>query len=380
MHHNKLFIIISIILLFSITAAGCGRSDFDKRVDSIVKADRFSLFKWEVGAIASEIRQSILIHESTDRSDLVIDYFNAIQQGETTTAGGTPVSQLRPRVEKIIQAQVRDVISELGIKNPGGNFLGVHFPPLCFVLSQPPDLLVISPRDKIEILNEERLQPDLTAAQMESIESQTEQLGVSALVTELGGMGTFPAFVSSDAALPDVLNDAAHEWVHQYLAFKPLGFRYVLDLLGISPNYDIVTINETVVGMFGDEVGELVYEKYYADYRNPAATPGGTPAFDFNTAMRNIRLNVDSLLAQGNVDEAEQYMENQRQFLQTKGYYIRKLNQAYFAFNGTYASEPTSVSPIGTKLKEIRDEKPSLKAFMDSVSGITSLGELNKLE
>jgi len=335
MRNRKITAVLSILLLVCITAAGCGHSDFDNRVDSIVKADRFSLFKWEVGAIASEIWQSISIHESADRSDLVLAYFNAIQQGKTTTADGTSISQLRPHVEKIIQAQVRNVISELGIKNPGGNFLGIHFPPLSFVLSKPPDLLVISPRDKIEILKEDRLQPDLTETQMESIESQIEELGVSALVTELGGMGTFPAFITSDAKLSEVLNDAAHEWVHQYLAFKPLGFRYVLDLLGISPNYDIVTINETVVGIFGDEVGELVYNKYYSAYQT--AISSGTPVFDFNAAMRNIRVNVDNLLADGKVNEAEQYMETQRQSLETNGYYIRKLNQAYFAFNGTYA-------------------------------------------
>jgi hypothetical protein len=380
---QKLPVIIAVLLVIVTTAIGCVPiSSFDRGLNSITKPYRFSLLSWEFGAIASEIGQSITLHESPDRSDVVIAYFNATQADKVTTADGTPVSKLKPQVEKIIQRQVRGVISELGIKNPFSNFMGIHFPPLSFVLSKPPNLLVTSPRDKIEILKEVRLQPNLTVGDMESIESQTAKLGVSALVVEPGGISTFPSFVNSKATLLEVLTNAAHEWLHQYLAFKPLGFHYVLDLLGITPNYDIVTINETVAGMFGDEVGALVYNKYYSAYQtNSEKLPySGTSAFDFNAMMRNIRLTVDSLLAQGQIDRAEQYMETQREFLQTKGYYIRRLNQAYFAFNGTYASEPTSVSPIGTKIKEIRNESPSIRAFIDTMSSITSLNQLKALK
>jgi hypothetical protein len=372
----RFVIFIHILLLLAIVVPGCGRSDITNQVNAIVKSERFSIFEWEVSAIAGAIWDSTRIHESPDRSDVVIAYFDALHDGKAETADGTPLIKLRPRVEKIIQQQTRDVLSDLDIKNPAGNFLGIHFPPMNFELSVPPDLLVTSPRDKIELLKEVRLQPDLTTIRKESIESQAEQLGISAMVTELGGMGTFPSFVSSSASLQEVLNDAAHEWLHQYLAFTPLGFRYVLDLMGISPNYDIVTINETVAGIFGNEVGALVYEKYYSKYKEETEQPEKVSAFDFNAVMRNIRLNVDSLLAAGKIDEAEQYMDNQRDYLQTKGYYIRKLNQAYFAFYGTYASEPTSVSPIGVKINEIRDESSSLKVFIGCVSGISSVEQL----
>jgi len=63
--------------------------------------------------------------------------------------------------------------------------------------------------------------------------------------------------------------------------------------------------------------------------------------------MRNIRRNVDAYLEQGQIDQAEKYMIEQQQFLSANGYYIRKLNQAYFAFHGNYADSPTSVNPIG---------------------------------
>ena len=77
---------------------------------------------------------------------------------------------------------------------------------------------------------------------------------------QIGGLGaTYPAFVADNADLRWTIETAAHEWVHQYLAFKPLGFRYVLDLLGITTNYDIDTINETVADLVGQEIGTEVY-------------------------------------------------------------------------------------------------------------------------
>jgi len=51
--------------------------------------------------------------------------------------------------------------------------------------------------------------------------------------------------------------------------------------------------------------------------------------------MRSIRLAVDDYLRGAKSKPAEQYMEQQRQALAAQGYYIRKLNQAYFAFYGT---------------------------------------------
>ncbi|OGO24020.1 MAG: hypothetical protein A2144_05680 [Chloroflexi bacterium RBG_16_50_9] len=60
----------------------------------------------------------------------------------------------------------------------------------------------------------------------------------------------------------------------------------------------------------------------------------------------------------------------------TRGYRIRKLNQAYFAFHGTYADSPASISPIGVELRKLRSQSASLKDFMDTVSGMTSREDL----
>lgn len=51
----------------------------------------------------------------------------------------------------------------------------------------------------------------------------------------------------------------AHEWAHHYLVFFPLGLEYFS-----SP--DTRLINETTATIFGDEVGNLVIERFYRDY------------------------------------------------------------------------------------------------------------------
>jgi hypothetical protein len=65
-------------------------------------------------------------------------------------------------------------------------------------------------------------------------------------------------------------------------------------------------------------------------------------------------------------------MEAKRQYLASQGYYLRKLNQAYFAFYGTYADSPTSIDPIGQELKKLRGQSASLKDFLNGAAAMTS--------
>jgi uncharacterized membrane protein YdfJ with MMPL/SSD domain len=96
--------------------------------------------------------------------------------------------------------------------------------------------------------------------------------------------------------------------------------------------------------------------------------------------MRQIRQNVEAYLADGQIDQAEKYMNEQRDYLQTQGYYIRKLNQAYFAFYGTYADTPTYTNPIGAAIQNIRDKSNSLNDFLKSLANVTSVKGLDRLE
>ena len=251
------------------------------------------------------------------------------------------------------------------------------FPPVNFILEKPPHLLVISPRDRIESIREITFRQDISLEEIENIEAAVDDLGVSSLVVELGGIATYPTFVTNDASLKFTLDTATEEWLHQYLVFKPLGFLYTLDLIGVSRNYDIATMNETVASMVGKEIGAMICEKYYPQFEiGDSQPPGAESEFDFNREMREIRRAVDRYLAQGEIELAEEFMEQKRLYLASNGYYIRKLNQAYFAFHGTYADRPTSISPIGLELKQLRSQSASLKVFLDTVAGMTSRQDL----
>ena len=60
-------------------------------------------------------------------------------------------------------------------------------------------------------------------------------------------------------------------------------------------------------------------------------------------------------------------------------YSIRKLNQAYFAFYGTYADTAASVSPIGEQLVRFRSFMPDVGTFVRTVSGVSSYDEFLEL-
>jgi len=382
----KLFLLIGVILLTApilVSCAPSSQSGLDKTLDTATRGYHFSTFSWEVKSIFGEIRQTWDNRNlSAGDTQLVVDYFNDMQQNTLSAAEETAMQK---KVETIIELQIRTVLRQNGIINPFDSFLGINFPPIDFELEEPPHLLVISPRNQIDRIKDILLLQNMTDAQMNDIENQVAASGYSALVVELGGLGvTFPTFVNADESLQSVLDTATEEWTHQYLAFKPLGFRYVLDLLGISRSQDIITMNESLAGIISSEIGQQVYDKYYASYfpatTNPPAATSSAPAFDFNAAMRQIRQNVDAYLAAGQIDEAEQYMDAQCDYLQTQGYYIRKLNQAYFAFYGTYADTPAYTDPIGTAIQNIRNRSGSLKDFLNEMDHVTSVSQLDKLE
>ena len=95
--------------------------------------------------------------------------------------------------------------------------------------------------------------------------------------------------------------------------------------------------------------------------------------------MQETRRTVDALLSRGEVEIAEAYMETRRGLFVNNGHPIRKLNQAYFAFNGTYAESPASVNPIGGQVRRLRELSPNFGAFVSLVSGVASYSEFLEL-
>ncbi len=91
--------------------------------------------------------------------------------------------------------------------------------------------------------------------------------------------------------------------------------------------------------------------------------------------MQRVRQKVDVLLAQGKIEEAEAYMEAERLKLVEKGYNLRRLNQAYFAFHGSYALSPGSVDPTGPQIRQLRAASPSLKSFLDKIGWLNSYAD-----
>ncbi len=411
-----LWVAIALVLIV-LVSGGCGgnaSSSFEGQFNKIVRPYSFSLLNWEISTLYNDVRQKVFHAEPEDAltSQNVMHYFSYTVQLNTLKSDlnmvqakkvqgdidqyeskinevQAQIDNLKPVVEQTIARQISETLANQGIYNPlNNNWLHITLPPINFTLEKPLYILVVSSRDKIErVRGDITIDPDINTAQMEELESSLSKLNVSALVTQIGGLGaTYPTFVVNNADLRFTINTAIEEWLHQYLAFRPLGFKYLLDILGISHDTDIATLDETVAGVASQEIGQLVYDRYYAQYEpraepqaNTASASAPVPAFDFNAFMRETRLAVDAYLKQGQADEAEKYMEARRQILITKGYYIRKLNQAYFAFHGSYAYGGGSVDPIGDQVRSLRSHSPSIKDFIDSAAQLTSRDDLGKI-
>lgn len=70
-------------------------------------------------------------------------------------------------------------------------------------------------------------------------------------------------------------------------------------------------------------------------------------------------------------------MENRRTVFVENGYPLRVLNQAYFAFHGSYGTSGASTSPIGPKLDRLRELSPDLRSFLETVRWFTEPEDLD---
>ena len=288
---------------------------------------------------------------------------------------------IRNDVEETLESELSSVIRTEGM----GLFGEVVFPPVDIRLVETPKVLITSPRDRIERRDGILLDPHISVESREEVESHLlEDEDISALVLDIGGVATFPASVYNGADLNATLSIMAHEWLHHYLFLRPLG-QHMFD----SP--DMLVLNETVADLAGREIGEsasrrissrmpeVIPAAFDATAGIEDAGPARTANFDFRREMQETRLTADALLAWDEIEIAEAYMETRRKLFVANGHPIRKLNQAYFAFNGTYAESPASVNPIGGQVRRLRELSPDLAAFMSLVSGVSDYAEFLEL-
>jgi len=288
------------------------------------------------------------------------------------------MESLQPIVESILEEQASVTLMAAGLARAGP-----PFPPVSFHLSQLPLALVVSPRDVIRQDALLQLNPGLPLERQVTLEGQIEgNLDVSALVVPIGGIGTYPTMVQETGALSWVAEVVLHEWTHNWLTLRPLGWNY-----DTSP--ELRTMNETTAQLIGQALGLNLLELYYPDLVPPApsSTPQresgepAVPSFDFDAEMHATRIRVDELLAKGQVAEAEAFMEAQRIMFNTHGYRLRRLNQAYFAFYGAYADVPQGAAgedPIGAAVRELWKTAASPAEFLRTMSRMASPVDLER--
>lgn len=374
------------------------------KLERILGQRYFDFVVWETRALAAKAEAALTSGQEylndDVRKELVLEYLtligdirdlesevNAIfadpEVSDPTVVARDPQRQidekraearrLQPVAEQILQGQVAAVLIDEGF-----DIFGTVLPPVSAQLTPLPYILVVSPREEIQQIHNVPLQHGLRVPAHEEIETAIlAEVDRSALVVPIGGLGIWPAMIRESANINYLANTFAHEWGHHWLTFHPLGISYAA-----SP--ELRTINETVASIFGDEIGAKVIERFYPEFVPPPGDElvmeqseteaGSPPPFNFNKEMAETRIRVDELLAEGEVELAEAYMEERRQLFWDNGYRIRKLNQAYFAFYGAYADTPgeQGADPIGPALLAIREDSGSLAEFMDRMASISS--------
>jgi hypothetical protein len=285
--------------------------------------------------------------------------------------------RIENQVEATIEARITQIAEEQGLDSSLLLF-DTAWPPVDAEFTEAPRMLATSPRDRIELRSSTLLREDLNLPDIEAIEEKTAaDDNVAALAFPLGGLGAYPTLIQYPDGYERAVEVIAHEWMHNHLFFRPLGFNYYA-------SNDVRTINETVADLVGREIARLVVERWPLTESAPETPPASAPddGIDLRAELRKLRGEVDTLLAAGEIDEAEALMETRRQELAAQGRYIRKINQAYFAYLNLYAGEagsPAAVNPIGPKVDELRRRTGTLDRFVQVVGEVTSVGELDRL-
>ena len=399
------WVVVSFITILSLLFTH-GDSGITTIAQSVADRYTFSLINWELQNALSKWNYravSGLPWVSTQDGRQALDTFVVItrekeaseaKQRAAVAIGDTVVAQqaeekiqelqyrrdqVKAAAEEFMEVEIAKTIADEGLG--WGTLL---WPPTDFALEDNLYVLAVSPRDRIVLEEGLLLVPDVTLEAAENMEQQLrEQHDRSGVVVSIGGVATYPAHVTASSNLQRMLESAAHEWLHGYLAFRPLGVGYYTDP-------QILAINESLAEVFGVEVGRITYNRLTGSNIpvRPPRPPTELPTsdgnasegveFDFFTFMRMTRTEAERLLKAGQIAEAEDYMEIRRQIL-VRDYDIqlRLLNQAYFAFTGNYAASGSSISPVPASIWDLRTHTQSLQAAVSALENVRSQADFD---
>lgn len=391
MHARSARACLILLFLVGLTFASTIAASF---VVPLASRDDFNVVAWELRNIPNKwlylSGAALRGHPSREEEDARIasflDLSARIDRLEGRAAGDPLAAEERATlvdrrdeienlVEAAIEGRLTATLEELGLESSMPLFPHARwvFPPVDVEFDDPPNELAISRRDRIELLEQRALRQDLTLQDVIAIETEREQSGEeSAHIAPLAGAATYPSLVRPPTTYQEMVEIVAHEWVHQYLFFHPLG-------RGIEAGSRLRVLNEAVATIAGAELSRffLLQHPLAPPYDRLAVPQEST--VDVDAALTALRTDVDALLAFGQVDAAEALMETRRRALAEQGVLFRRINQAFFAFRNTYATEAGSTDPLGDKVLALRARSETIASFLREAAALDSEAGLDRL-
>jgi len=356
----------TLTFLAASTLRASSSDDLSETIDAATQSYRFSFVEYEVAHLPNR-----WLYEVADWFDEPSD-----DEGETLERWFSTRSLTeRKAAEILLERQLSQATGALGLETslPLFSRVRIPWPPVDMQLSDPLHVLVVSRRDEVRMLGTVLLKSSVPREAYERIESIVEASGEwSAWVGRVGGVALYPASVVSSRTYFDTLRIMAHEWAHHYLSFYPLGLAY-------GRGSDMRTINETVADIVGDELGETAAALSRFSMPRPDDSQRVALLEATDPILRNLRIEVDSLLLAVRIEEAERRMEAARLQLLEMGRPFRRINQAFLAFRGSSAARPSSASPWGARLIQLRSDSDSLAEFLVAVREIGSPDDADAL-
>ncbi len=279
-------IFFSCFILLAATTSVWQPVDNSDRIRIYTRPYEFDYFGWTAGAVwqkLSAISLGPIRHLSyLQQRKIVKDYFLALADAQNLKNSleslyTDPVSSQKENESFVLESKLHEqekrvnnlsILAESVIQDQLGQTLyamglGIFkqpFPPVLYHVTDLPKNLIISPRNVIQQEKSVSLQSNLSPGEEITLESSVEaNTDYSALVVPVGGVSTYPTMVISTGNLLFLVDTVAHEWTHNLLTFRPLGWNY-------STLPALRTMNETTASIAGEEISWFLIQRFYGDF------------------------------------------------------------------------------------------------------------------